>query len=308
MKLVVLVGAFVFPVIANLFRIFLVTVSVYYYGPIMLAAFFHHFTGTFTFLLSLAMLLWLGETVRRKYPKAPPPSGDQTARAEVALSPERIGGRQVMHQGLTLPVLIVVLVIGLVFYFLDSPALSRGQKFQIELEKVSALVGPYRVTSNSQTDPYVDPHAEKTLTRLYESSDKKQIELFVGYNSRQFDENRLQSPKLVFPRGWEYASLEEINIPVVGRKPIGAIGLVTKKSNDKKLVLFWYEVRGQSFASDLRNRIELIRGLALHGRTDAAVIRLATPIGEFESIEKAKNRLVSFSMDLYPELIQILPK
>jgi len=257
-------------------------------------------------LLSLAMLLWLGETVRRKYPKAR--ISHQNAGAEVIVSPDEIAGRHVQPRGLAFPVLIIVLVVGLVFYLLDSPALSRGQKFQIDLGKISSAVGSYRVASDNQSDPYVDPHAEKTLSRLYKSPDKKQIEPFVGYNGRQFDENRLQSPKLVFPKGWEYASMEEINIPVVGKRPINAVGLVTKKSNDKRLVLFWYEVRGQSFASDFRNRIELIRGLALHGRTDAAVVRLATPIGEFESLEQAKERLVSFSLDLYPQLAQLLPK
>jgi len=130
----------------------------------------------------------------------------------------------------------------------------------------------------------------------------------VGYSGRQFDENRLQSPKLVFPNGWEYASMEEITIPLAGRGSFDAVGLVTKKSDAKKFVLFWYEVRGQSFASDFRNRIELIKGLALHGRTDGAVIRLATPIGEFEPVEKAKRRLVSFAIGLYPEIAQVLPR
>jgi EpsI family protein len=307
MKFVVLFGAFIFPIIANLFRIFLVTVSVYYYGPIMLQAFFHHFTGTFTFLLALVMLLWLGETARRKYPKAPALNSDQTASAAVT-SREETAVRQVLSHGLALPVLIVIVGVGLVLYFLDSPALSRVQKSQIELEQISSAVGPYQVVSGSQSDSYMDSHAERTLSRLYESPDKKQIELFVGYNSRQLDENRLQSPKLIFPKGWEYASMEEISIPVASKRPIDAVGLLTKRSNDKKLVLFWYEVRGQSFAGDLRNRIELIKGLALHGRTDAAVIRLATPLGEFESIEAAKDRLVSFSMDLYPALTKVLPK
>ncbi len=64
-KLVVLSGLVIFPMIANLFRIFLVGASVYYYGPIMLGAFFHHFTGTFTFLLSVGMLVLLGEHCRR---------------------------------------------------------------------------------------------------------------------------------------------------------------------------------------------------------------------------------------------------
>ena len=302
MKFVVLIGAVFFPIIANLFRIFLVTVSVYYYGPIMLQAFFHHFTGTFTFLLSLFMFLSLGEIVRRKYPKSPLSIRHQ----ETAVNETSRG--QMQTHGLALPVLSVVLAVGLVLYLLDSPALSRGQKFQAELAKLSFSIGSYRVVQGIQSDPYVDPHAEKTLSRLYESPNEEPIELFVGYSGRQFDENRLQSPKLVFPKDWEYAFMEEITIPVAGKRPFNAVGLVTKKFDAKRFVLFWYAVRGQSFASDFRNRIELIRGLALHGRTDGAVIRLATPMGEFESVEKAKNRLVSFSMGLYPELARVLPQ
>ena len=307
MKFVVLASAFIFPIIANLFRIFLVAVSVYYYGPIMLEAFFHKFTGTFTFLLSLLMLLWFGETVRRRYPKESPLANHGMARAELGRLPDDITVRRIGYRGLALPVLVVI-VVGLVLYLFDSPAFSRGETFQVALEKISPVVGRFRVMSRNQSDPYVDPRAEKTLSRLYEAPDKKPIELFVGYNSRQFDENRLQSPKLVFPGGWEYASMEEISIPMAGAKAIDAVGLLTKKHTDTRYVLFWYNVRGQGFASDFRNRFELIRGLALHGRTDGAVIRLATPIGEFESIEQAKKRLVSFSVDLYPELQQILPK
>ncbi|HEY3167376.1 MAG TPA: exosortase/archaeosortase family protein, partial [Candidatus Binatia bacterium] len=47
-KLAVLASVLIFPLIANLIRIILVGASVYYYGPVMLKAFFHTFTGTFT--------------------------------------------------------------------------------------------------------------------------------------------------------------------------------------------------------------------------------------------------------------------
>jgi len=245
------------------------------------------------------MFLSLGEIIRRKYPK--PRSATTPQKTEVAEG-------KAEHRGLALPVLGVVLGVGLVLYFLDSPALSRGQKFQTELAKISSTFGAYQVIPGMPLDAYMDPHAEQTLSRVYKSPNQEQIELFVGYSGRQFDENRLQSPKLIFPKGWEYASMEEVPISVPGRKPFEAVGLVTKKSDAKKFVLFWYEVRGQSFASDFRNRIELIRGLALHGRTDGAVIRLATPMGEFESVEQAKNRLISFSMGLYPAVAQVLPQ
>jgi EpsI family protein len=306
MKFVVLAGVFVFPVIANLFRIFLVAVTVYYIGPVMLEAFFHRFTGTFTFLLSLAMLLSLGEVLRRKYPDESGLKADKTPSAKLQQPEDELPSKG--SRGLAWPVSALVLVVGFVFYLSNSPAFSREGTIQVDLEKIPAVLGPYQVVSTKAPESYSDPHAERTLSRFYESPEKNQVELFVGYTSSQFDENRLRSPKLTFPRGWEYASLEEIHIPNVGTKGIDAAGLLTKKSDEKRFVLFWYDSRGHAFASDLRNRIELIKNFALHGRTDGAVIRLATPVSEFESVDAAKERLISFSQHLYPELAQILPK
>ena len=307
MKFVVLASAFVFPILANLFRIFLVTVSVYYYGPIMLQAFFHHFTGTFTFLLSLIMLLWFGETVRRRYPKPSPAVAPRPSR-EPGRTSEELAVPSGSYRVLALPTAIVIVVAGTLFWLLNFPVFLRGEGPQVQLDGLPSSIGSYRATSGVPSDPYEDAHAEKTISRVYESDDKSKIELFLGFNGRQFDENRLQSPKLVFRNGWEYASLEEIQIPAAGAKPIEAIGLLTKKFNARKFVLFWYQVRGQSFSGDVRNRIELIKGLVLHGRTDGAVIRLATPVSDMESLESAKNRLITFSTQLYPKLSSVLPQ
>ena len=306
MKLVVLLGAFLFPMLANLFRIFLVTVSVYYYGPIMLQAFFHHFTGTFTFLLSLVMVLWLGETIRRKYPKTAASNAHQASQSAFASLDETLASRS-GYQTLTLPVSGMIILLVFLFGLLNFPAFSRGEGNQVQLEKLSSTIGTYHLIGGNYADPYADARAEKSLSRVYETPEKNHIELFVAYNSRQFDENRLQSPKLVFPRGWEYASMEQIDIGGLGTEPIHAVGLLTKKSIQKRFVLFWYQVRGRSFASDLRNRIELMKGLALRGRTDGAVVRLATEVGDLESVENAKNRLIAFSAKLYPNLLKILP-
>ena len=212
------------------------------------------------------------------------------------------------YRVLALPTAIVIVVAGTLFWLLNFPVFLRGEGPQVQLDGLPSSIGSYRATSGVPSDPYEDAHAEKTISRVYESDDKSKIELFLGFNGRQFDENRLQSPKLVFRNGWEYASLEEIQIPAAGAKPIEAIGLLTKKFNARKFVLFWYQVRGQSFSGDVRNRIELIKGLVLHGRTDGAVIRLATPVSDMESLESAKNRLITFSTQLYPKLSSVLPQ
>jgi EpsI family protein len=299
-KVLVLAGAIICPLVANLFRLFLVAVSVYYYGPVMLGAFFHSFTGTFTFVLSLLMFLWLGETMRRKYPERHD-SGHQPeidrARSERTFSlPARFP--------LFGSIIGAIAGIGLLFYSASAP--SGGSGKYVRLEQIPARLDNFTTLREAPSEGYNDSRAEQSLSRVYASKDQP-VELFVGFSSRQANENRLQSPKLVFPKHWEYASMEGVQLDTADGQKIDAIELLTKKNEEKMLVMFWYQVRGKEIASDLRNRIELAKNSLLYGRTDGAVVRLATPVARFESLQGARARLSLFARSLYPELRRVLP-
>jgi len=296
-KLVVLSSLVIFPMIANLFRIFLVGASVYYYGPVMLGAFYHHFTGTFTFLLSVAMLILLGEHCRRSYP-------EETVQAPVKTSLITLNRQKGWR---SYPFVIATVVFASSMVMSNEMFFSRAEILKSNIDEISRTLGPYRETEDEWSGHYSDANAEKSLSRLYAAPAGAPIETFVGYLSGQFANKRLNSPKLVFPNGWEYAATERVKIQMPGGKSVHAIWLVIKKGDLKRGLLYWYQVRGNSFASDLRNRVELVASLFLHGRTDSAVVRLATPIRGSEDAEQAKERLASFSTYLYPELMRVLP-
>jgi EpsI family protein len=305
-KLAVFVSALVLPILANLFRIFLVGVSVYYYGPVMLGAFFHSFTGTFTFLLSLTMLLGFGEWIRRRYNVMAP---QEVPRSNEVQSGAPGGPMDGQKDGswFTLPFWSAVSILALTLLisgWSQGPARAVGLP---ELGRLSQRLGAYEAREGNPEDSYRDPYAEAALSRLYQASRNGAIELFVGYRSRQFGIERLRSPKLVFPEGWEYASTGGMEIPLSGDQTIDSIWLETRKGNARKLVVFWYQIRGLSLASDIGSRIQLLRGLISQGRTDGAVIRLATPVSDAETMEQARHRLLEFSSSLHPELIRILP-
>ena len=296
-KLVVLSGLVIFPMIANLFRIFLVGASVYYYGPIMLGAFFHHFTGTFTFLLSVGMLVLLGEHCRRSYPEEAVP-------ARLKTYPHTLNRQKGWR---SYPFVIAVVVLASAMALSNGILFSPAEMLASDIDEISRTLGPYQEAADEWSEHYSDSNAEKSLLRLYATPGGPPIETFVGYVSGQLGNKRLTSPKLVFPNGWEYAAMEPVEIQMPGGKSIGAIWLVIKKGDLKRAVLYWYQVRGKSFASDLRNRVELSVSLLLHRRTYSAVVRLATPIRESEDAVQVKERLAAFSAYLYPELIRVLP-
>lgn len=298
-KMLVMAGAIVCPLIANLIRLFLVTVSVYLWGPVMLGAFYHTFTGTFTFVLSLGMFLWLGEMARRKYPQA-------TAQPNVVTFSQPREGMKGIRGRWATAVLLAASVGGGLVYAFNRPALPTGRNPLVDLERIPTTLGTYTLAPEKPANPYSDRRADQSLSRLY-ISENFQVELFVGFSSRQQDENRLQSPKLVFPKNWEYAAMENVQVPLGAGRRIDAIGLLTKKNEDRQYVLFWYQVHGAAFASDFRNRIELMKNSLLRGRSDGGVIRIAASVARHEPVDQVRSRLVGFATQLHPELARTLP-
>jgi EpsI family protein len=306
-KLAVLTAALVLPIIANLFRIFLIGVSVYYYGPIMLRAFFHSFTGTFTFLLSLGMLLAFGEWLRRNRFFTIRQHDREVRRDARDTVPLHAGFDQRSESWISLPFSSAVIIFAMVLLASGWSGASNHKQPLPELERIPLRLGNYEANDGKPEDSYTDPNVEAAISRIYESSRAESVEVFVGYRSRQFGVERLRSPKLVFPEGWEYAATGGVTIPIIGSRNFDTVWIETRKGAARKVVLFWYQVRGLSLSSDLDNRLELLRGLLFHGRTDAAVVRLSTAVRDTETIEQAKQRLLSVSTLLHPELLRVMP-
>jgi EpsI family protein len=297
-KLAVLASVLIFPLIANLIRIILVGVSVYYYGPVMLKAFFHTSTGTFTFLLSLAMFLVVGEWFRRRYPAAEQSKQFVTERDD---RPELSG------KLLSVPALLASIVLAGGLYVSSAIALPESRQLHGELDAIPKQLGNFRVAPGTWPEPYSDPEADESLSRVYQGPQNGPIEAFIGYRGSQRGADRLRSPKLVFPSRWEYASMDNIEIAGQGAHQINAVWLLTKKNNSRRLVLFWYQLPGRTLSSDVLYRLELARHLIFHGRTDAAVVRLASELDGSETVDQALQRLITFSQQLFPYVQVLLP-
>jgi EpsI family protein len=307
-KAVVMAGTIVFPVLANLFRIILVSASVYYYGPVMLGAFFHHFTGTFTFLLSLMMLLFLGEVLRRK---------DQSKVFGEALSDkgrnidEGIQGKSRSSGYLwTVSFSLALALLTFAFYFSGATEKEYRVPLTSGLRGLPVRLGSFVLSQRDWTEPYRDSNAEIAISRTYEGGTAKEpLELYVGYRGHQTASARLQSPLIHFPDDhWNFVSVESDPLTIPGMEPISVNWMLTQKSDVKRLVLYWYQARGRTFSNELGYRLEQTKSLIFRGRTDAAVIRIATPLTESENVEQAKVRLKEFTVFLYPSLLQILPR
>lgn len=146
--------------------------------------------------------------------------------------------------------------------------------------------------------------------RIYQSSaNEPRIDLFLGYIPDQRRGNMLHSPKLCLPgAGWAPLSADVIQLTLDRSTSFPANRYVVQRASDRQVVLYWYishkRIVTDEFLAALFRLVD-----ALHSnRTEAALIRVATPVGDAETIAQATARGERFIQTLVPMLRGYVPE
>jgi EpsI family protein len=187
-------------------------------------------------------------------------------------------------------------------------SLGNGQKMHLNSD-LRLLVSPetHGLVQSKFPDLYHDANADEALSVVTTSQDENPIEVFVGYRGEQAGGIRLGSPKINFPEHWNSVWLKPANVEVAGDTSIRGTWMLTRKGNSARLVIYWYQIAEDTFSGEFENRIRQLQRAFLERRTDGAVVRIATPLLDGESVEQAQERLRLLSVQLYSRLTKILP-
>ncbi len=300
LKCLLVACTFPFAIIANLFRIVLTVVLAYNFGSVVFQSYFHGFSGTFTFVLALMMLIGVGEILKKKFP-SPSKRGSLPGRT-VAVDQSR-SGKALGWGSFALGAAVFSTAVYSSMQFNAGAAVHPV----IDLNRVE-LVDGYKSAGNHLEDDYQDVHAETSLSRVFVADDGGTIDLFVGYRHEQKEGIRLRSPKLYFPDKWNFAWLKPAQLTVDEKTVISGNWMLARKGDSAELVIYWYQIAGRTYAGEFEYRFEQLRRSVIDRRNDGAVIRIATLLRNGESVEKAEERLQTFGADLYPQLVKILPQ
>jgi EpsI family protein len=301
LKVLLVACTFPFAMLANLFRIVVIAVLAYNFGAVVFQSTFHWLTGTTVFLLALAMLVTAGELLRRKFSL---PIGHDAGKNQVAAdvnSPDK----SPLSNGLVHFLCIFVLAGSVIL----SHAINNGHErhFDSDLRLLVNFDLDGFVSSRSE-DYYQDSNADTALAVVAGGQDKSPVEIFIGYRGEQARGSRLRSPKIHFPEHWNSVWLKPANIEVGGDVAIRGNWMLTRKGGSLRLVIYWYQVADDTFAGEFENRIRQLKRAILDRRTDGAVIRIATPVSNGDSIEEAQMRLGVVSVKLYSQLVKHWPQ
>jgi EpsI family protein len=149
--------------------------------------------------------------------------------------------------------------------------------------------------------------AERNYTR---DQGEPPIDLFIAYFPSNRMGSTMHSPQNCLPgSGW--APVESTRIRIArppGEGQIGVNRYVLAKGLDHVLVLYWYQQHGRAVASEYWSKYYLVADSIRTNRSDAALVRVITPIAQNESVASPQQRSVAFVEEVLPLLEKYIPR
>lgn len=176
--------------------------------------------------------------------------------------------------------------------------LSHGEA--IPLSKPLATL-PMQLEGLSGSDVPVEPRIIRALgvsdyvSRTYQDTDHPAVFLYVGYYKSQRTGESIHSPKNCLPgAGWEPVSSGYVDLTTPAGKHVLVNQYVVENGLRRQLVLYWYQSHGRIIASEYRSKIYMVLDSIRLNRTDAALVRISTPI-MVKDQEASIQRAVAFA-------------
>ena len=147
--------------------------------------------------------------------------------------------------------------------------------------------------------------ASDYLMRDYRGIGGVNANFYVGYYASQRDGATYHSPLNCLPgSGWVMSSPARVTISPEGQPSFEANRYLIQNGSSKQLLVYWYQGRGRSVASEYWGKIYTVLDSVRLRRSDGAMVRVMVPVGASETtaLEAAKSLSESAAQTL-PEFI-----
>jgi EpsI family protein len=139
-------------------------------------------------------------------------------------------------------------------------------------------------------------------------ADRSEIGLYIAYFPTQRTGQSIHSPQNCLPgAGWTFQSSGVTSFTdSTGKRYTVGEYLITNGSATEE-ALYWYQLHGDSIASDYKAKLYTLADSIRYSRTDEALIRIMTPLNPGEDRAEAHARATGFAQQIAPLLPEFIP-
>ncbi len=203
-----------------------------------------------------------------------------------------------------------IMIVVLLGAFVGLRHLSHGEAVPLA-EPLSNF--PVQVETWHSREVPIEPRIIQALgvsdhvNRLYEASGNPSIYLYVGYYKSQRTGQLIHSPKNCLPgAGWEPVSAGSVELIGLKGNRVSVNRYVIQNGLQRQLVLYWYQSHGRIIASEYWGKIYMVLDAIRLNRTDAALVRISTPITNEREYPSGK-RAIAFAQEFISKSEGVLP-
>lgn len=143
--------------------------------------------------------------------------------------------------------------------------------------------------------------------RFYAAPDGRTANLYVGYYASQRTGASYHSPQNCLPgAGWVMREPQTVEIKTPAGKTFTANRYRIENGTYDEIMIYWYQGRGRAEASEYRDKINTVWDGVMRRRSDGAMIRVMTSVGDDE--QSATNAAIDLSARLVDNLSEFVPE
>ncbi len=339
-RMVLVLSSIPISIVVNGFRIGMIGVLVEWYGREAAEGFYHLFQGWMLFMASLGLVILEMWVLARIGPmedrssflirftwvdRSPAASLQPSQKVQVKVKVKLGNEESALLNLSSVPSTSALASTSLPAAFLCSLALLVPVAFASTLMVERAEVPPPRAmfvdfpmkldgwlgTSLSLEKQYIDAlRFDDYVLADFQFEEGQPVNLYAAYYQSQRKGQSAHSPQSCLPGdGWEISSFTRIDLPasfgMVRSLPVNRA--LIQKDSQKQIVLYWFKQRDRMLSNEYLVKLYLFWDGLSRGRTDGALVRIATLIGPGETEDIVDQRLRRFVSTIEPELVRYVP-
>ena len=144
----------------------------------------------------------------------------------------------------------------------------------------------------------------------YRKNTTTPVNLYIAYYENQRKGRSPHSPRVCIPAGgWQITRFNRITVPLQyqAKNGVRINRVLIERGGQKQLVYYWFQQRGRILANEYTVKWYLLRDAIVDNRTDGALVRITTRIGEGETVSEGDRRLLDFSGQILMGLDKYIP-